>query len=107
MSAGNGQYNAMHDARMARETQQREYQEWLASLTPEQLNAYNEQRRIEVEQGRRRARIWAETTLHRRHLDNVTSDEDANMGGRRRKKRKLTRKIKRTRKYRKTSRHRK
>jgi len=109
--SGNGQYNRNQDARMDRERRQQEHQAWLASLTPEQLSAYNEERRRLREEGQRAARIWAETTLRGRNRANVVSDEDERQqfGGRRKKKntKKNTRKTKRTRKHKKTHRRRK
>ena len=118
MSQGNGAYNRAHDAEMSRQRQQeaemrrqQEHQAWLASLTPEQLSAHNAERRRLREEGQRAARIWAETTLHARNMQNVVSDEDERqqqqLGGRRRKKRNTKRKAKRTRKHKKTHRRRK
>ena len=74
--SGNGEYNRNQDARMNRERQQQEHQAWLASLTPEQLSAHNTERRRLREQGQRAARIWAETTLRGRNMQNVLSDEE-------------------------------
>jgi len=74
--SGNGEYNRNQDARMDRERRQREHQEFLASLTPEQLRNYNEERQRALDLGRRQARIWSGTVLHRRHIDNVISEED-------------------------------
>jgi len=74
--SGNGEYNRNQDARMNRERQQQEHQAWLASLTPEQLSAHNTERHRLREQGQRAARIWAETTLRGRNMQNVLSDEE-------------------------------
>jgi hypothetical protein len=74
--SGNGEYNRNQDARMNRERQQQEHQAWLASLTPEQLSAHNTERRRLREEGQRAARIWAETTLRGRNVQNVLSDEE-------------------------------
>jgi hypothetical protein len=118
MSQGNGVYNRAHDAQMTLQRQQaeelrrrQEHQAWLASLTPEQLSVYNEERRRLREEGQRAARIWAETTLNRRNRANVVSDEDERqqqqLGGGRRRKKRNTRKTKKTRKHKKTHRRRK
>jgi hypothetical protein len=119
--SGNGEYNRSQDARMDRERRQREHQEFLASLTPEQLRNYNEERQRALDLGRRQARIWSGTVLHRRHIDNVISEEDdfaarreaerqqQQPGGRRKKKKNAkrnTRKTKPTRKHKKTRRYR-
>lgn len=121
--SGNGEYNRNQDARMDRERRQREHQEFLASLTPEQLRNYNEERQRALDLGRRQARIWSGTVLHRRHIDNVISEEDdfaarreaerqqsqqQTGGGRRKKKNsRKTRKIRKLKKSKKTRRHRK
>ena len=115
--SGNGQYNRNQDARMDRERRQREHQEFLASLTPEQLRNYNEERQRALDLGRRQARIWSGTVLGRRHIDNVISDEDdldlerqrqqQNGGGRKKKNPRKTRKTRKSRRTRKTRRHRK
>lgn len=121
--SGNGEYNRNQDARMDRERRQREHQEFLASLTPEQLRNYNEERQRALDLGRRQARIWSGTVLHRRHIDNVISEEDdfaarreaerqqsqQQTGGSRRKKKnsRKTRKIRKLKKSKKTRRHRK
>jgi hypothetical protein len=116
--SGNGEYNRNQDARMDRERRQREHQEFLASLNPEQLRNYNEERQLALDLGRRQARIWSGTVLHRRHIDNVISEEDdfaarreaerqqQQPGGRRRKKRNTKRNTRRTRKHKKTRRYR-
>jgi hypothetical protein len=116
--SGNGEYNRNQDARMDRERRQREHQEFLASLTPEQLRNYNEERQRALDLGRRQARIWSGTVLHRRHIDNVISEEDdfaarreaerqqQQPGGGRKKKRNTKRNTRRTRKHKKTRRHR-
>lgn len=119
MSQGNGSYNRAHDAEMFRQTQQaealrrrQEHQTWLAGLTPEERAAYEADRQRQLRQGRREARIWAETTLRSRNRQNVVSDEDEleqqqQTGGGRRRQKRNTRKTKRTRKHKKTHRLRK
>jgi hypothetical protein len=99
---------------MDRERRQQEHQAWLASLTPQQLSAHNEERRRLREEGQRAARIWAETTLHGRNRANVVSDEDERqrqqLGGRRRQKKNTkrnTRNKRNTRKTKKTRKHKK
>ena len=102
MSQGNGQYNRAHDAEMSRQRNQeaemrrrQEHQAWLTSLTPEQRAAHDVERQRALDLGRRQARIWAETTLRGRNMQNVVADEDAwdlerqpqQTGGGRRKKR--------------------
>lgn len=125
MSQGTGQYNRAHDAEMTRqrnrETEMRrreEHQMWLANLTPEQRAAHDAERQRVLQQGRRQARIWAETSLRGRNIQNVVSDEDElerqqqphqqTGGGIRKKKnaKRNTRKTKPTRKHKKTRRYR-
>ena len=119
--SGNGEYNRNQDARMDRERRQREHQEFLASLTPEQLRNYNEERQRALDLGRRQARIWSGTVLHRRHIDNVISEEDdfaarreaerqqsqQQTGGGRKKKRNTKKNTKPTRKHKKSQKTRK
>lgn len=74
---GDGSYNRSHDATMERDRRQRERQEWLASLTPEQRTTHNEERRELLQDARRRARTWAQIVLYGRNEQNVISDENS------------------------------
>lgn len=76
---GDGQYNRAHDARMDVERRQRERQDWLASLTPEQRHAQDEARRQLLEHVRRMTRTWAQVVLYGRNEQNVISDEDSSL----------------------------
>ena len=73
---GNGQYNNLHDARMDRDRQMQRREEFLAGLTPEELLQHNERRRIFLRELQRQTRILIGTIFHRRHIDNVISDEN-------------------------------
>jgi hypothetical protein len=74
-SLGNGQYNRAHDARMDRERRQREHQEWLSSLTPEQRNLHDEARRQLLEH----VRTWAQVVLYGRNGQNSISRENSSV----------------------------
>ena len=110
MPQGDGSYNRQHDAAMRRQQEARQRQEFLDSLTEEQRQAIREENRRQVEEGRRAARIWAETTLNRRNRANVVSDEDDIMhvnqnqqpGGRRIRKKQSKRRTKNATKNRKS-----
>jgi hypothetical protein len=56
------------------ERRRRQHQEMLASMTPEQREQYDRERRTRLEEGRRQARIWNETTLRGRNMANVVNE---------------------------------